>query len=618
MSLITSFSVGVSGLHSSQTGLNTTAHNLANAKTEGYTRQQNINADTTYLTHRETERGKLQVGLGTQVAKIRQIRDLFLDREYRYEVSCQTFYESLSESEKEIEDVLGEMEGVEFQNSLNDIWNTIQDLSTNPESIVNRQLFISQAESFVETSKNVYKALTDYQTGLNSKIEEQVKKINQISDKIAGYNTRIAQIEASGAESANDLRDERNLLLDELAKYTYYTYNESNNGQVNVLIQNAPLVLEGISYHMDCEKINPSTHMYKPVWRDNGCGDVYDLESAYSTPKKTDTGSLLGILTARGSDNANYTDMPISPKREDYATQTDYDAAVGKYKDEVEKFNNTTGNSILTLVEAQFDQLIHGITTMMNDAFAPNIEESGSLLSTAALAPSSSYTFDTTKNYKILDVINCPVGTDDEQTIGEELFKRTGHDRYTVLTLTAQISKTDASGNQIPLAKDNGDGTFSLYVYNEEEQSDVTNQYTITNLQVNPDILANYSLLPVKKNSISGDSGAYDQDIYRNLLSNWRSDFAMLDPNTLTTYTYDEYYSEMVGKAGTLGNVWDGKVANQTKLVEETEGKRQQISGVSTEEELVNLLMYQHAYNAASRYINTVDQMLQHLVERLG
>ena len=142
--------------------------------------------------------------------------------------------------------------------------------------------------------------------------------------------------------------------------------------------------------------------------------------------------------------------------------------------------------------------------------------------------------------------------------------------------------------------------------------------YTLDNLEINKDILANYSLLAVKANESKGMNGAYDQDIYKEMISNWGKEFAVLDPDKLTSYSFDDYYTEMVGALGTQDNIWAGIVDNQEKLTESIEDRRQQISGVSTEEELVNLLTYQHAYNAASRYINTVDQMLQYLIEKLG
>lgn len=77
----------------------------------------------------------------------------------------------------------------------------IQNLSTNPESVVNRQLFIAQCESFIETAKNAYTAITKYQSGLNTEVAKQVKEVNDIADKIAALNKTIAEKEASGVEN---------------------------------------------------------------------------------------------------------------------------------------------------------------------------------------------------------------------------------------------------------------------------------------------------------------------------------------------------------------------------------------------------------------------------------
>ena len=190
-----------------------------------------------------------------------------------------------------------------------------------------------------------------------------------------------------------------------------------------------------------------------------------------------------------GKKNAVYSDIPQQPDPNDTKYQkTDgsfnqdlYDEDYGKYKDKVELYNNTTGNSILTQAEAQFDLLIHGVVTMLNDVFCPNVkDDSGSSkiqFNTAVEGTTKdevgndiTFKLDATKKYKILDVKNTPVGADDDETIGTELFTRTGSSRYTKITLTGQVyadNYTDEDGNQIGLAKDNGDGTFTLYVYNE-------------------------------------------------------------------------------------------------------------------------------------------------------
>ncbi len=617
MSLFTSFNAGVSGLQSSQAGLNTTAHNLANTKTQGYTRQQNINKDTYYQTIKTTTNSTLQVGYGTTIATIRQIRNEFLDKEYRKEVSRQTFYEVQYNTATEIEDILGETEGVEFNDVLSDIWQTVQDLSTNPESITNRKLFITQAESFLEKAQNVYSALKSYQVNLNSQIESQVTSINKIADQIAELNTKISAAEASGLENANDYRDARNLLLDQLAEYTNYDYYEDSTGQVNVRINNAPLVDESRSYHMACKNIKnqkydeatgtytdiESSPMYTVVWEKNGYGEVYDINRAYSQEEETDMGSLLGILTARGKNVGVYTDIVQNP--------TSY---------ELENYNNTTGNCLLEKVEAQFDLLIHKIVTAVNDAFAPNVDAD---LTGVSGTDANGKAMPALTNAKVLDANNCLVGADDDETIGTEVFTRKGQgSRYTVYTVNGPVTTTDENGNTITLTKENvaadGTKTYSLYVYNEEDADDKNTLYTLQNLEVNSSLKENYSYLPVKGNPATGNYGTYLQTPYETILASWRKEDTALDPNALSKYGADGFYDAMVGNLTTQGSVWKSIMENQTKETESIEDKRQQIAGVSTEEEMTSLLMYQHAYNAASRYITTVDAMLQHLIERLG
>lgn len=621
MSLFTSFNSGVSGIRSAQSGLNTTSHNLANTKTKGYTRQQNINVDSYYQNYKTAADGsKMQIGMGTSVSQIRQIRDVFLDKKYRLEIGRQSFYEKLVETESEIEEIFGETEGVPFQNTLENLWNIIQDLSTNPEEITNQELFISTAEAFLESAKNVYTSLKTYQTSLNKEIEAQVNSINEIGEKIAAYNVMVARAEAAGLENANDYRDARNLLLDELGSYTNYTYFEDVNGSVQVYVENALFVSDGLSFHMGCEKMVP-TDMYKVVWLDNGYGDAYDISEAYSTEKKTDVGSLRGILTARGDKVACYQDIPVEPKQEDYVDAngnpdvTAYKVAMNQYNEDVKIYNNTTGNSIITKIQAQFDQLVHGVVTAINDAFAPNISATLSSVS-GTTADGKTVTFN--GDYKILDVNNCPYGADDAETIGTEVFSRSQIERYQIVTLQQQIYTTDANGNQIGMAKDNGDGTFSLYVYNEEKEDDIDWMYTLQSLEINQELSADYSLLEVKANPNQGLTGAYDMKLFPALLSKWDEEFAVLDPNTLAAYTFEGYYTNMIGDLGTQGSVWQSMVEHQTSMTESIEDKRQQVAGVSTDEEMISLLMYQHAYNAASRYITTIDAMLEHLIERLG
>lgn len=636
MSLFTSFDTGVSGIRASQAGINTAAHNLSNTKTTGYTRQQNILTDTYYENYKYTDKATLQIGSGTTVAEIRQIRDIFLDKQYRLEVSRESFYDIQYNTVTEIEDVLGEMEGVEFQYSLQDLWETVQTFSLDMQNVTNRELFISQAVSFLKNAQDVYDTLYDYQINLNAEIKTQVEQINSIAEQIAQLNLSIARVEASGLENANDLRDARNQLMDELAEITYYTYDEDATGKVDIYINSAPLVSGTRNYHMGVDRIRfydedgnvtSTSQMYEVVWLDNGYDEVYHLDEAYSYAKKTDTGTLLGVLTARGNVRANYTDIPIKPDKEDekyYANgvfdSDAYELDLYQYEQDLKVYNNTTGNSILTAVEAQFDQLVHGIVTLINDTFCPNIEQE--LTGVQGTDADGNVVALDNGTYQILDVINCAVGTDDEGTIGTEVFSRKMIDRYQVLTLDAQIYGTDENGNQIPLAQEieNADGTmtYKLYVYNEEDASDADTLYTLMSLEINENIISDYAFLPVKLNPALGETGGYNTGMLNDLISRWYDDFAVLDPNNQTSYSIDSYYQAMIVSLGTQGSVWKDITANQNDMVEEIEEQRQQVMGVSTEEEMVSLLQYQHAYNAASRYITVIDAMLEYLIERLG
>ena len=121
-----------SGLAASQNGLYVTGHNLSNANTTGYVRQQSMQQESNYLTIGYQGKDILSVGLGVDVAQIRQIRDSFLDQNYRNEIGRYGFYNAQSQTIDEIEAVLGEIDGESISQSINDLWDSLNELSKNP------------------------------------------------------------------------------------------------------------------------------------------------------------------------------------------------------------------------------------------------------------------------------------------------------------------------------------------------------------------------------------------------------------------------------------------------------------------------------------------------------
>jgi flagellar hook-associated protein 1 FlgK len=187
-------------------------HNLSNIDTTGYTRQQVVQADRTYLNVGESYISKSQTGLGVSYAQVRQVRDYFLDRTYRVENGRAAYYEEGYQAAVELDTLFGEMEGVAFQSALSDLWIAAEELQKDPANSTNQGLFVSTCATFLEEAQAVYNGLASYQDILNEKVKDTVDIINDYGNKVLELNGKIKAVETGGQEKANDLRDARNQL----------------------------------------------------------------------------------------------------------------------------------------------------------------------------------------------------------------------------------------------------------------------------------------------------------------------------------------------------------------------------------------------------------------------
>ena len=596
MSLFGSLSVGTSGLRVSQYGLNVVAHNLANVETEGYVRQQTVLDTAGVQKIGGNAISSFQVGLGVDPQTVRQVRDFFLDKAYRNEIGRESYYDSQSAAVDEIEQLFGEFQGVAFQNTMSDLWVSMQELAKDPDNRVTQATFIESGVSFLERATDIYKELNSYQHDLNHKIKDQINRVNEIGDQIHDLNIKISNYEADGRENANDLRDERNNLLDELSSIVKTDYMELENGMVTVSVEDTVFVNENQCFKMDymtvaeyrdvhgiSDPLDEGADLLMAVWPHLGGADVFDWSSVPSATANSDIGGLKGAIQARGDRIGKYTDIPIEPIRENFATDQEYNDAVAEYNKDAEEYNLTTEASIVRRTQSQFDQLVHGIVTMINDTLCPNIE--------VELSDGS--------KIKIFDEENAPLGTDKDNTAGTEFFTRKTVDRYSD-----------------PVTVTLADGTVkTVRIYNEENENDNYSLYTIGEIEVNKELLSNVSKLPILT---PGKTGDFDIKMVQELMQKWQEPFATLSPNTLTQNNFMNYYTQFTGAIATKGDEYKTLADNQRAMVESISDKRTGLHGVSSDEELTNLIKFQHAYNASARYINVIDQMLEHVIERLG
>ena len=635
--------IGTTGLKTAQTALNTTAHNLSNINTSGYTRQQVTFSDTQYVRVNTSDKvSSPDYGLGVAVSEVRRIRDQFIDQAYRNENSRLGFYESQYKAIEEIEDQFGEMQGVTYESYLINLYNSVNELAKNPTSTVARSSLIQNATAFIEKSENVYKGLKDYQTTLNTQVKNMVDSINKLGDKIYTLNKKISKIESTGIEDANDLRDERDAAIDELSKYIDITYYENDSKEVIISAEGIPFVTMGELAKMDTRVVE-GTNLVIPTWPGYE-RDVYDLSTEASNVDETDKGELKGLLIARGNMVVDYTVVPEAPSSSDYDMSTAdgraaYQEAYNKYSKAQEYYNTYIEPSAILSAMAGFDKLVNGIVEKINNILCP---EKSEVRNNPYMAPDGTeiqadiYTYNSVSQqvlfdrygrevtgtdngdgtysfssgeklymsfggvevpvdsytYSMLDMDKTGYGMDDDKTVGTELFSRKGTDRY--------IKTTDDSGK-------------TIYIRNNLNETDYESLYKLGNLQINPEAAQNVGKIP-----LSTVQGKEDFDRAKELVDAWDEKFASLNPDTYAKSDFMTFYNNFIGEYATLGKALGNYVSNQTTMVDGYDNQRLQSEGVSSDEELEKMIKYQQAYNAASRYVNVVNQMLEHLVTSLG
>lgn len=596
MSLFGSLYIGDSGLRTSQNALNTVAHNLSNLNTTGYVRQQVANSDTTYTNTDRTVSGyNVQIGDGVKYSECRHIRDAFLDATYREESGRLSYYEISYSAILELEDIMGEFDGAAFSNSVSGLWTAMQELAKSPNDSTNISMLVSKAASFMENAASVYASFQEYQNNLNRQVKDAVEDINAIGQRINELNREISKIEVGGVEHANDLRDERDLLLDTLAGYGNISYQEDSNGVVTVQFNGTDFVTQGKAYEMKV-LTDEETGYVTPYWQHNviyttnEIGErvpdytsayVFDLTEEISTANDTDIGSLRALLLARGDHVADYTDLTVGMCND--AKLDKLKLTEGEYNEEagLEYYNKYISNSVVMNAQAEFDNLVHAIATKVNEVIAENCD------------PKSGY-----------------LCNDDGTPI--QMFLKVSSSPYEKVFLTeAEAQIQTAQGAKLyQIYDENGEAVPNSYwKYVEEDADSAFSLYNCGNMQINQKLVQVPVLLGFTK-----EDSSVDYNLGKKFVEAFQDEGIYLNPNAEQKSSFQNCYIDLTNQVATSGYVFKGLYEFEQLAIEQAENERQTVIGVSADEELEHMIMYQNAYNAASRYINVINSMLDTLL----
>ena len=636
--------VGSSGLRGAQNALNVVANNLSNIDTNGYVRQQVIFEDVNYNYFANAAVSPQYSGLGVDIGDVIHARDRFLDQSYRLESGRYSFYSSQYEASCELETLLQETGGISFSESVTDLYGAFAEFQKDPSDTVNLNLVSQKASLFIVRAQNVYQGMKDYQTNINTKITKDVNRINEIGKEIYELNHEIQRVEAGKTETAMTLRDQRDALLDELSKLARIEYKELPDSIVKIKLEGTDFLNESQCYQMGLRK-DPVTGFVDPYWQQLSSTIADDYYFVFSSSSKAEDGSIkIDLPNVLGGNNNDIGEVKslLLARGDRVATYDDIDTLTP------EQYNKGISNSIMMNSQAELDSMIHSLCTAINDLMSPialahdantgkevslygkdkrtnggktnmdpeldasYYDENDNIIgkdingNDIKIAKGENYIFAhngagekffITDSTRILDTDNVLFGSDGKLP-PHELFSRTGCERYTEVYYNYTQDGQTLSG--------------TMYVYNEEDTSDPALAYTIKSMTVNKDVVEDSSLIPHRT---ANDNIAYSMaDKVYNL---WEERNFTLNPNDTTPCSYSEFYAKMVGQIATDGSVYKTMTDSLKGTVDSVESNRQAVIGVSSDEELVNLIKYQNAYNAASRYINTVSTMIDTLISSL-
>lgn len=648
--------VGGSGLRSAQNAINTSANNLANVNTTGYVRQQVLFADKNYNTFAYAAVSTQKVGLGVGIGDIVHARDIFLDKTYRSEAGRQSYYNAYYNAIDEVQSLYQELEGTAFKDVLmgsgserdsnSSLWSAFEMLAEDPSDTTNQSLVIQRSNLLLTRASAIYSSLSTYQSQINIQISNDIDRVNELGKQIYELNLQIQSIEAGHVETAYDLRDARDSALDELGALVNMSYTEDATGIVTVKLEGQYFVDEAHLYQVG-KQIDRSTGYVNAYWPylSNEANEQYvnlfDFSIPISSENNTDIGEIKALIQARGDGVKNFAYL------EGADPQT---------------YANTIGMSVMEESEAQLDVLIHGIATQINEVLAPNTTATFSVKTENA---DGTYSITQYKNVKVLDEDNCRLGSD-MRIPPRELFTRVGvPERYTKVTDTdgktwyiyneediydcktvtfagrdyqvwdetkgnGYVTRTDYAADGTALRSEEGPyeqwstrdnqkyikqfiSGKSFYVLNPDYALDTSTQYTLQSLGVNDDLENQADLFP----HLTKDTHEIDYAMGAQISDLWTTKTLKIYPGSAATFSFSEYYTEMIGGIASAGSTYESTANTLESSVSAIDNKRQQVTGVSTDEELASMIKFQNAYNAASRYIQTVSDMIELLVTGL-
>jgi flagellar hook-associated protein 1 FlgK len=250
--------IGRSGLVSAQKSLHTTAHNLANVNTEGFSRQR-----TKQVTNRTVEDGPMTYGTGSQAVAIERIHDGRVEKQLGKSISEFNFHQSRLEFLSQMESVFNESSLNGLSQNLVQFFNSFRELSSNPENETLRSIVRESARFLIHDIKQKHDSLDIFLDGLDYKVGQTVEDINQLLSDVAAINAKLRSVESAGDGVNGDMRDKRDMAVRSLSEFFQVQTYTDDKGNYVVTAEGVGTLVAGAMY----QKMIPGTTTQKELGR---------------------------------------------------------------------------------------------------------------------------------------------------------------------------------------------------------------------------------------------------------------------------------------------------------------------------------------------------------------
>ena len=604
--------------HSQQ--IQTAGHNISNADTEGYSRQrvQVKTFDPLYRPDLSRAGTPGQIGQGTSIESITRLRDEMLDQRIVAQNNQESYWGTREKYYVMIEQIYNEPHDISVRTNMDKFWQSWQELSMYSENKAARQAVVTRGESLTESISQRFKSLSGIGTLINSDIEANVKQINDYAKQIAEINSEIVRSKAMG-DNPNDLLDRRDVLVEKLSGLANITSDQRDSDEFMVHIDGQVLVQGNV--HRGFELVsNVDNNGYDTVvWNDTKI--VANISG----------GSLGALIELRDVDVRNET-QSLNTMAMNFADLVNDVHRAGIGANNVSGLDFFTQHPFVTDVNGNYDRNGDGVEDSsyvfrFTGSNSLNLQDKVGLEGVMTLSG---------KNGNIQVPYH---STDTVDDVIKRINDSDGEvkaylDRNNRLVLKA----TTASGMENPdfvIRHVEDSGLFLAGYSGILRSSGVDGAYDFATANAVNSLVAEYSVAPVNnpaeyiavneniKNDVLSVAAAFPDSRGKSVLGDGRAAVeiaSIRNTDVMIGYsrTFDDYFADSVTNVGLKGEQAENMLLSQNSIMNDLRGLRDSISGVNIDEELADIIKFQHGYNAAARFVTVIDEMLDTVINRLG